>query len=72
MHLDFAPRLFIIMHAFVLDEMLNLSLMFVACNILQKEINKDIWTQKKGKFELLNIWIKSKEVYGVFKISFRT
>jgi len=42
MHLDFAPRLFIIMHAFVLDEMLNLSLMFVACNILQKEINKDI------------------------------
>jgi hypothetical protein len=52
--------------------MLNLSLMFVACNILQKEINKDIWTQKKGKFELLNIWIKSKEVYGVFKISFRT
>jgi len=72
MHLDFALGFFRMKHAFAIHEMLNLSLMFIVCNILREEANKKIWTPKKGKFEPLNIWIKTKKGYGVFKISFKT
>jgi hypothetical protein len=72
MHLDFALGVFRIKHAFAFNEMLNLFFMFIISSILREEANKEIWTQNKCKFEPLNIWIKTKEGYGVFKISFRT
>jgi len=42
MHLDFALGFFRIKHTFAFDEMLSLSLMFVACNTLQEKANKEI------------------------------